>query len=80
MTHFNTEEIAQADLIDVIGDVLIVHEIGSRNIAVSRLDRNVGLKNLLALSSLWRLSFDLPLLFLRGLDERRLHPSILVGL
>jgi hypothetical protein len=48
MTHLNAEEIAQADLINVVGNVLVVNEISSRYIAVSRLNRNVGLKKFIS--------------------------------
>lgn len=44
MTHLYTEEIAQADLINVVGDELIVLKISSRNVTVRRRGRNIRLK------------------------------------
>jgi hypothetical protein len=43
LIHLHAEKIAQPDLINIVGDILVVLEIGTRDIAVSRLGRNIGL-------------------------------------
>lgn len=49
VVHLNAEEIAQADLINVVGNELVVHQVSSRNIAVARLGRNIRLKSLISM-------------------------------